>query len=99
MADEIVNNFELKPVIVGAIISVILILIFPMGVWHLLWVIIGSAVAGFMTENTTRHAIVYGAIIGLISSFLMLTVFTIPIYIILGIFGGFVGRLLKSNLG
>ena len=97
MVDEIVNNFEIKPVIVGAIISIILILILPMGILHMLWVIVGSAVAGFTCENSTKYAVIYGAIIGLISSFLMLTVFTIPLYIILGIFGGFIGKLLQSN--
>lgn len=98
MEEDIVNNFELIPVIIGAIISVALILIFPMGVLHLLWVIIGSAVAGFISNNSTVYAIIYGAIIGIISSFFMLTVFTIPLYIILGIFGGFIGKLVKSNL-
>lgn len=98
MADEIVNKFELKPVIVGAIISIILILILPMGILHMFWVIVGSAVAGFMCVNSTKYAVIYGAIIGLISSFLMLTVFTIPLYIILGIFGGFVGKLIQTNI-
>ena len=69
------NDFEFKPVIIGLIISVILILIFPMGILHLFWVMIGSAVAGFLTANSTKYALVYGAIIGIISSFLMLTVF------------------------
>lgn len=97
MSEDIVNNFEFKPVIIGAIISLILILIFPMGIWHLLWVIIGSAVSGFLTINSTKYALVYGAIIGIISSFLMFTVFTIPIYVILGIFGGFMGKVIQSN--
>ena len=87
MSEDIVNDFEFKPVIVGLIISVVLILIFPMGVLHLFWVMIGSAVAGFLTANSTKYALVYGAIIGIISSFLMLTVFTIPLYLILGVFG------------
>ena len=78
MADEIVEMFELKPVIVGAIVSIILILILPMGLLHMLWVIVGSAIAGFLSENSTRYALIYGAIIGLVSSFFMLTVFTIP---------------------
>ena len=97
MSEDIVNDFEFKPVIVGLIISVVLILIFPMGVLHLFWVMIGSAVAGFLTANSTKYALVYGAIIGIISSFLMLTVFTIPLYLILGVFGGFVGKLIQSN--
>lgn len=98
MADEIVDLFELKPVLVGAIISIILILILPMGALHMLWVIVGSAIAGFLTENSTKYALIYGAIIGLISSFFMLTVFTIPIYIILGLFGAFVGKIIQANL-
>lgn len=98
MADEIVEMFELKPVIVGAIVSIILILILPMGLLHMLWVIVGSAIAGFLSENSTRYALIYGAIIGLVSSFFMLTVFTIPIYIILGLFGAFVGKIIQANL-
>lgn len=98
MADEIVEMFELKPVIVGAIVSIILILILPMGLLHMLWVIVGSAIAGFLSENSTRYALIYGAIIGLVSSFFMLTVFTIPIYIILGLFGVFVGKIIQANL-
>ena len=98
MADEIVEMFELKPVIVGAIVSIILILILPMGLLHMLWVIVGSAIAGFLSENSTRYALIYGAIIGLVSSFFMLTVFTIPIYIILGLFGAFVVKIIQANL-
>ena len=97
MTDEIVNNIELKPIAVGAIISVILILLFPMGIMHCFWVMVGSAVSGFLSENTTKYAVVYGAIIGIVSSFLMLTVFTIPLYVILGIFGAFVGKVIKVN--
>lgn len=98
MADEIVNNFELKPVAIGAVVSIVLILLFPMGILHLFWVIIGSAIAGFLTTNSTKFALVYGAIIGIVSSFLMLTVFTIPLYIILGLFGAFIGKAIQSNL-
>jgi hypothetical protein len=98
MVDEIVDSFELKPVIVGAVISIILILILPMGILHMLWVIVGSAIAGFLTENSTKYALIYGAIIGLISSFFMLTAFTIPIYIILGIFGAFMGKIIQTKL-
>lgn len=98
MADEIVNNFELKPVAIGAVVSIILILLLPMGILHLFWVIIGSAIAGYLTANSTKFALIYGAIIGIVSSFLMLTVFTIPIYIILGLFGAFIGKAIQSNL-
>ncbi len=98
MADEIVNNFELKPVAIGAVVSIILILLLPMGILHLFWVMIGSAIAGYLTANSTKFVLIYGAIIGIVSSFLMLTVFTIPIYIILGLFGAFIGKAIQSNL-
>ena len=98
MADEIVNNFEFKPVAIGAAVSIILILLLPMGILHLFWVIIGSAIAGYLTANSTKFALIYGAIIGIVSSFLMLTVFTIPIYVILGLFGAFIGKTIQSNL-
>lgn len=97
MEGDVASNIELKPILIGAIISVVLILLFPMGILHLFWVIIGSAVSGFLAVNSTKYALVYGAIIGIISSFLMLTVFTISIYIILGVFGGFVGKVIKTN--
>lgn len=98
MVDEIVNNIEFKPIIIGVLVAVILILVFPMGILHCFWVIVGSAISGFLTSNPTKYALVYGAIIGLISSFFMLTVFTIPLYIILGLFGAFVGKVIQTKL-
>lgn len=97
--DEIVNNIEFEPIVIGAVISIVLILIgqFTFGYLHLFAVIIGSAVAGFMSRNPTKYALIYGAIIGIVSSFLMLTVFTIPLYLILGLFGGFIGKVLQAN--
>lgn len=98
MQEDIARNIEFKPIIIGAIISVVLILICPYGIYHLFWVMIGAAVSGFLTGNSTKYALVYGAIVGITSSFLMLTVFTIPIYIILGIFGAFIGNVVKLKL-
>lgn len=100
MSEDIANNFELKPVIMGAIISIICIMIGTatgIGFIGIFGLIIGSAVAGFTSENSTMYALIYGAIIGIISSFLLFTVFTIPIFIILGLFGGFIGKVLQSN--
>lgn len=98
MVDEMVNNIEFKPIAVGTVISVVLILLLPMGMMHCFWVMLGSAISGYMTNNSTKYALVYGTIIGLISSFFMLTVFTIPLYMILGIFGAFVGKVVQANL-
>ncbi len=61
-------------------------------------IIAGSAISGFSTNNSTKYALIYGAIVGLICSFTMLTVFTIPIFIILGLFGGFIGKVIQSNM-
>lgn len=100
MSEDIANNFELKPVIIGAVISIVCIVIgmsTGIGFLGIFGLIIGSAVAGFTSENSTRYALIYGAIIGIVSSFLLFTVFTIPIFIILGLFGGFVGKILQSN--
>lgn len=92
MSNENVH-IELTPIIIGAIISVILIfLLLPYGVAHLLCVIIGSAVAGYLTNNSTRYALINGACVGIISSFLFPTVLIMPIYIILGLFGAFFGK-------
>lgn len=98
MVDEIVNNIEFKPIVVGTLISLVLIILFPMGTLHLFWVIIGSAISGFLANNSTKYALIYGVIIGIISSFLMITIFTIPLYIILGLFGAFIGKIIQVNL-
>lgn len=37
--------------------------------------IIGGAISGFIINNETSYAILYGAIIGFISSFLILDIF------------------------
>lgn len=100
MSEDIANNFELKPVIIGAVISIVCIVIgmsTGIGFLGIFGLIIGSAVAGFTSENSTMYALIYGAIIGIVSSFLLFTVFTIPIFIILGLFGGFVGKIIQSN--
>lgn len=100
MSEDIANNFELKPVIIGIIISIVCIMIgiaIGNGFIGIFGVIIGSAITGFVSENSTKYALIYGAIIGIISSFFVFTVFTIPIFVILGLFGGFVGKIIKSN--
>lgn len=100
MTDEIVNNIEFKPIIVGSIISIIIILIGMSvgGIFFLFGPILGSAIAGYLTENSTMYALIYGAIIGIICSFFVLTVFTIPLFIILGLFGAFIGKIIQANL-
>ena len=98
MADEIVNNFELKPVIVGAIISIVLMLLTPDDYLRFLEIIIGSAVAGFICVNSTKYAMGYGALIGIISSIVTPIPIAIIVYMILGLFGGFIGKLIQSNL-
>lgn len=97
--DDVVNNVEFGPIVIGAAVSIILIIIgfFTFGYLHLFAVIIGSATAGFLSKNPTKYALIYGAIVGIISSFLMLTVFTIPLYLILGIFGAFLGKVIQAN--
>ena len=77
MSDDIVNNFELKPVIIGVIISFVCIMIgmsTGIGIISIFGLIGGSAVAGFTSEKSTKYALIYGAIIGIISSFLVFTV-------------------------
>ena len=100
MSEDIASNFEIKPVVIGAIISIVCILIgmsTGVGFIGIFGPVIGSAVAGFISENSTTYALVYGAIIGIVSSFLVLTVFTIPIFIILGLFGGLIGKIIQNN--
>lgn len=103
MGDDIANNVELMPILKGIIISVIFIgidsLIIHWGYIGILGIIVGSAYAGFSSNNTTKYALIYGAIVGFVSSFFaFFTVFTIPIFIILGLFGGFVGKVLQANI-
>lgn len=100
MSEDIANDFELKPVIIGLIISIVGILIgtsISNGFISFFGLIVGSATSGFLTINSTKYALIYGAIIGIVSSFLVLTVFTIPTFIILGLFGGFIGKVIQNN--
>ncbi len=101
MEDDIANNIELMPILKGTIISVVLIII-GMTIGNafigFFGLIIGSAFSGFSTNNSTKYAVIYGAIVGIVSSFLMLySVFAIFFCLILGIFGGFIGKVLQSN--
>lgn len=103
MAEDIAGNVELKPIVMGIVVSVILILldsfIIHWGYVGIFGVIIGSAYAGFLSNNSTIYALIYGALVGFISSFaIFFTVFTIPLFVILGIFGGFIGKVIQSNL-
>ena len=41
--------------------------------------------------------LISGAIVGIVSSFAMFTVFTLSIYLVLGLFGAFIGKVLQSN--
>lgn len=99
MSDDIASNVELMPIVKGIVISILVIVIgmYTNGMISILGVIIGSAVSGYSTENPTTYALIYGAIVGIVSSFLMLTVYTIPLFIILGLFGSFMGKVLQSN--
>ena len=95
MSEDIANNIEIMPAVVGTVVSVILILLFPF--INLFAVMIGSAISGFLTRNSTMYALISGAIVGIVSSFAMFTVFTLPIYLVLGLFGAFIGKVLQSN--
>ena len=100
MSEDIANNIEVMPIVKGIIISILIIVIgmFTNGMISIFGVIVGSAVSGFSADNSTTYALIYGAIVGIVSSFLMLTAYTIPVFLILGLFGAFVGKVLKSNL-
>ena len=102
MAEDIASNVKLMPIIIGIIASIVIVAIGKLlgnGVLGIGGIIIGSAISGFLTENTTLYAIIYGVIVGLISSFLIgFTIFSVPLCIILGIFGGFIGKVVQSNM-
>lgn len=101
MDDDIATNFELKPMVVGFIIAIILFgfgLLMSNAIVGFSGVTLGSAVSGFLSNNSTKYALIYGAIIGFVCSFFMMTVFSIPVFILFGIFGGFIGKVLQSNL-
>lgn len=103
MSDDIINNIEIFPIVVGVVISVIFVIIalFSGTIVSIIGLILASAVAGFLCKNTTLYAIIYGAVIGLISSLsigLITGIFNIfLLYIILGIFGAFVGKFIQSK--
>ena len=84
MGEDIAQNIELEPIIKGAVAGIIFIIIgwFTSGYLGLFGVIIGSAISGFLTNNSTKYALIYGAIVGIICSFLMLTAFTIPFFVV-----------------
>lgn len=102
MAEDIASNVELMPIVIGIIVSIVMValgLLFHVGYIGIFGVIIGGAISGFLTNNSTLYAIIYGAVVGLISSFLILySFFAIPFCIILGIFGGFVGKVVQEHL-
>lgn len=101
MSDDIASNFELGPVLKGIVVAIIFIaigMITSLGYVGIFGVIVGSAIPGFLTVNSTKQALIYGAIVGFICSLPMLTIFTLPIFIVLGLFGGFVGKVIQSNL-
>lgn len=103
MAEDIASNIELMPIVKGIIVSVVIValgMLLGIGFIGVFGIIIGGVISGFLTENTTLYAIIYGAIVGLISSFLIgFSVFSLPLCIILGIFGGFMGKVIQSNIG
>lgn len=100
MSEDLAENFELMPIVKGIVISFLIIIIgmYTNIMISFIGVVIGSAFSGYSTLNSTKHALIYGAIVGIVSSFLILTVYTIPIFVILGVFGGFIGKVLQNNL-
>lgn len=100
MTDDIASNMELSPILKGIIIAVLFIIIgwFTSGYLGIFGIIVGSAFSGFSTNNSTKYALIYGAVVGIVCSFTMFTAFTVPIFIILGIFGAFVGNVVRANM-
>ena len=102
MEDDIATNFELKPVVVGFIIAIILLgfgLLMNNAIVEFFGLTLGSAVSGFLSNNSTKYALIYGAIIGFVCSFFMMSVFSIPVFILFGLFGAFIGKVVQSNVG
>lgn len=101
MSEDIAGNFELMPVVIGFVPAIIFVLIgmATSGLVGLFGVLIGSAIAGFLSKNSTLYALIYGAVIGLICCFASLAVYVFAIFIVVGLFGGFAGKVLQSNLG
>lgn len=102
MDEDIAGNVELMPIVKGIVVSIVLMLIgsaLGIGFIGIFGIIIGGAISGFSSNNSTLYAVIYGAIVGFVSSFLILySVFAIPFCIILGIFGGFIGKVIQSNI-
>lgn len=103
MSEDIINNIEIFPIVVGVVISVIFVILalFSNTMVSIIGLILASAIAGFLCRNTTVYAIIYGAVIGLIASLFIglitgiLNMFIL--YIVLGIFGAFVGKFIQSK--
>lgn len=104
MSEDIATNIELFPLGIGMVISIIFVIIafFSTAIVSMLGLIIASAVAGFLSEKSTIYAVIYGVIIGIISSIIVLLMVgqgnIIFFYVILGAFGGFIGKVIKSNV-
>lgn len=103
MSEDIATNIEVFPIVVGVVISVIFVIIalFSNTMVSIIGLILASAGAGFLCKNTTVYAIIYGGVIGLITSLfigLITGIFNMfLLYIILGIFGAFVGKFIQSK--
>lgn len=102
MDEDIASNVEGMPIVKGIVVSIVFAIIgllSGIGFIGLFGIIIGGGISGFSTNNSTSYAVIYGAIVGFISSFLtVFSVFSIPVCIILGIFGAFIGKVFQSNL-
>lgn len=102
MEDDIANNIEVMIILKGIILSVVLIVIgmsIHNGFIGIFGLIIGSAFSGFSTNNSTKYALIYGVVVGIVSSFLMLnSVFAIFFCMVLGLFGGFIGKVIRVNM-
>lgn len=99
--DDVAKNFELKPVIIGVVISLIFVGISGFNVYLAIFgVFIGSLIAGYLTEQSYINAIIYGVIIGIIGSVLYwLGGFIFGYFLISALIGAFIGKYIQLHNG
>lgn len=98
---DVIKDFELKPVIIGLVISLIVVGISGFYVYLALFgVFLGSLIAGYLTKHSYINALIYGAIIGVIGSlFYWLGGFVFGYFLISALIGSFIGKYIQLNKG
>ncbi|SEK67812.1 hypothetical protein SAMN05216439_1304 [Methanobrevibacter gottschalkii] len=97
--ENFLNVIEFKALIIGLLISLVFVGISGFNVYLALFgVFAGSAIAGFLSDLSIIYSLVYGALIGIISSlFYWFGGFVFGYFLIISIIGAFIGNTVKKQ--